>query len=278
MADMRKNFLRGWTGAIALGLLAATAPRVKGDADIYWTFLGGFNPSTVVIGPSETVYWSNVDPFGFDLVLILEGYGSLVVEPGWTAWATFSSPGSYWFSSDDGDQGTVSVNVPPTVAITQPTDGAVFSAPASFLIEADVSETADDQVVHVEFFVGSNETTNSIADDYEAPFSASATNLAVGAYMLLAVATDSRGWSATNAIAITASSSTPIHLSAPRMAGGQFLFDAAGLTVGKTNVVQTSTNLTNWTSIKTNFAAAVAATITNAVTAGPRFFRVLQWP
>ncbi len=69
---------------------------------------------------------------------------------------------------------------------------------------------------------------------------------------------------------------TNIALSAPRVAGGQFLFDAIGLTIGKTNVVQASTNLTNWTASQTNVATSASTTVTNAVGSGPRFYRVFE--
>jgi hypothetical protein len=69
-----------------------------------------------------------------------------------------------------------------------------------------------------------------------------------------------------------------VNLISPRMAGGQFLFDVTGLTSGKTNVLQTSTNLISWMSAKTNIAASAFMTVTNAPAPGPRFYRILQLP
>ncbi len=69
-----------------------------------------------------------------------------------------------------------------------------------------------------------------------------------------------------------------IMLESPRKEGGQFLFDATGLTVGKTNMLQASTNLTSWTAIKTNIAANAAMTFTNTMTLPCRFFRLLELP
>ena len=69
-----------------------------------------------------------------------------------------------------------------------------------------------------------------------------------------------------------------IVLESPRKEGTQFLFDATGLTVGKTNVLQASTNLISWTAIKTNVADNTAMTFTNAMTLPRRFFRLLELP
>ena len=69
-----------------------------------------------------------------------------------------------------------------------------------------------------------------------------------------------------------------IQLKSPRVVAGHFLFDVTGLTVGKTNLVQSSTNLVAWTSIKTNIASASSDTYTNSVSARLQHFRILQQP
>lgn len=77
---------------------------------------------------------------------------------------------------------------------------------------------------------------------------------------------------------ITASMvATPaITLAAPRLEAGQFLFDATGLTIGKTNVLEISTNFMHWTAIQTNIADAASMTFTNTVGPGANLFRLLQ--
>lgn len=72
--------------------------------------------------------------------------------------------------------------------------------------------------------------------------------------------------------------SAGIELSNPRRESGQFNFEATGLTVGKTNILQASTNLTAWVAIKTNVAAASTVTFTNTMTQPARCFRLLQLP
>ena len=69
-----------------------------------------------------------------------------------------------------------------------------------------------------------------------------------------------------------------LQLKLPRIVAGKFLFDVTGLTVGKTNLIQSSTNLVAWTSIKTNVAAASSVTYTNPVSTRFQHYRILQQP
>jgi hypothetical protein len=275
---MKKGIVRGAILLIA-GLLLSFAPRVRGDTTVYWDYLNGFSPGTAVIGPGETVTWWNLDPFGFDVRITFDNgfsfflrnlHGQGIVFP--------SQPDVYGYSGDSGDSGAVIVNVAPSIAITNPPNNAVFPAPATFALQATASETPDDYVSDVEFFLGTNDSTNSIEDVFAPPFGTSITNLDAGTYTLLAVARDSRGWTATNSIAITVGAGATVNLSSSRISAGQFLFDVTGLTVGKTNIMQASTNLTSWTPIKTNIADSTSLTVTNAMSLGRRFYRVLQLP
>ena len=79
-------------------------------------------------------------------------------------------------------------------------------------------------------------------------------------------------------ITVTASSPTLITLQSPRIEAGKFLFDATGLTAGRTNVLQASTNLTSWTAISTNVAASTSMTFTNVTSFSHRFFKVFELP
>jgi hypothetical protein len=189
----------------------------------------------------------------------------------------FAQAGTYGYHSDWGDLGAVIVNIPPSVAITNPTNNAVFPAPATFTIQATASDTTDDYVSDIQFFLGTSTSTNSITDVVAAPYTAPVTSLAAGTYTLIAVATDSRGAQATNSITITISSGS-INLTAPRISAGQFLFNVTGLTVGKTNVLQTSTNLISWMPAQTNIAANISIMLTNGIVSGLHCYRILQMP
>ena len=79
-------------------------------------------------------------------------------------------------------------NLPPLVSISSPHGGDNFTAPASFTITADASDS-DGIVAKVEFF----KNGASIAIDPTFPYSASVTALPEGTYVLTAQATDDRG-------------------------------------------------------------------------------------
>lgn len=191
----------------------------------------------------------------------------------------FDQPGTYGYYDDFFDQGTVYVtlNTPPSVTITNPATNAVFSAPASFDFAVDAFDPDPGGVIDVEFYIG----TNLVDDVYSSPFTTPITNLSAGTYILSVKAYDSVNATGTNAITITVQNPGPITLTAATAAAGQFRFSATGLTIGKTNVLQSSSNLVsslNWVPIATNVASASSASFTNAVGSGVRFFRLLQLP
>ncbi|MEO6183781.1 MAG: hypothetical protein ABIP71_11915 [Verrucomicrobiota bacterium] len=72
----------------------------------------------------------------------------------------------------------------------------------------------------------------------------------------------------------------PITLSSPKRVGGQFQFDISGLVIGRTNIIEASTNLTAWLPLVTNVATSTISSYTNTQVAsfGTRFFRVVQLP
>jgi|GEM_PF-3368642 len=275
---MKKGIVRGVILLIA-GVFLSFAPQVRGDATVYWDFENGFSPGTIVIGPGDTVTWWNVDPYGFDVRVTFDNSLSFFLLNLHGSAVTFlSQPGIYGYQSDNNDYGAVIVNVAPMVLITTPTNNAVLPAPATFTIQATASDTPDDFVSDVEFFLGTSDATNSIEDVFSTPYSTSVTNLDAGIYTLIAVARDSHGWTSTNSIMITVSSGTSVTLIATRISTGQFLFDVTGLTVGKTNIMQASTNLFSWTAIKTNVADNTLMTFTNATALPRRFFRLVELP
>ena len=263
---------------IFTGLFCSFALQARADATVYWDYDNGFSPGTVVIGPGETVTWWNIDWYGFDMNVTFDNGYSFFLPNYYGQRVSFPlQTGTYGYHSDWGDNGAVIVNLPPSVAITNPPNNAVFPAPATFTVRATASDTADDYVSDVQFFLGTSASTNSIADVFAAPYTAPVTNLGVGTYTLIVVATDSRGAQATNSTTITVSG-VSVNLTAPRISAGQFLFDVMGLAVGKTNVLQTSTNLLSWKPTQTNIAVSTSMTVTNGPASGPHFYRILQMP
>jgi len=231
-----------------------------------------FSPDPVYIVVGQTVEW-------FD-----DGSGPYYITGPWGSQFTpcavqFLAVGSYDYSDDVADFGTVivSANIPPSVTITNPANNSVFTAPVSFSLAADASDTDPDGLSDVEFYVG----TNLVDDVFSSPFATDVTNLVAGTYTLTAIAYDNGGATATNAITITVQNPVAIQLTALNLAAGQFRFGATGLTLGKTNILQSSTNLGRaavWIPIRTNVASSSSASFTNAISGPRRYFRLLQMP
>jgi regulation of enolase protein 1 (concanavalin A-like superfamily) len=100
---------------------------------------------------------------------------------------------------------TAASNQLPTVAITSPTAGQSFVAPASVTITATASDS-DGTITGVDFFVGSQ----LLGTDTTSPYTASWSNVAAGSYSLTAVARDNSGGTRTStAIAVTVTTAPP---------------------------------------------------------------------
>jgi len=80
------------------------------------------------------------------------------------------------------------VNNPPAVTLTSPTEGATFTAPATVPFAATASDS-DGTITKVEFFQGSVK----VGEDTTTPYNFSWTSVSAGTYVLSAKATDSGG-------------------------------------------------------------------------------------
>ena len=228
---------------------------------------------TVTITPTST----NAVPDGL--------WDSGVVAGAHSLTNTFSSAGSFPYYCqvhfNVGMTGAIFVaasSLPPTIAITNPVSGAVFSAPANVTVQATASDpNIGGSVTNVQFLIGPVVFASANA----APFAATTNNLAAGSYTFSAVATDNFGLAATNTVSISVVTPVPLALSAAAQSPPtRFQFNYAA-NVGLTYVVQQSTNLAeaSWTALATNMAASNPVTFvdTNA-TANPGFYRVLRLP
>lgn len=105
-------------------------------------------------------------------------------------------------------------NVLPSVAIASPASGATFTAPASFAITANATDS-DGSIVRVDFFVNGT----AAGSDATAPYEGSVAGLTSGSYTLTAQATDNRGGVATSApvsVSVGAPNALPsVQLTAP---------------------------------------------------------------
>ena len=97
-----------------------------------------------------------------------------------------------------------SSNLAPSVSLTSPTNGANFTAPASFTLSANASDS-DGSISKVEFYNGST----LLATDNSSPYSYSWNNVAAGSYTITAKAYDNSGAVTTAApVSVTVTSAT----------------------------------------------------------------------
>lgn len=162
---------------------------------------------------------------------------------------------------------------PPIVTLITPTNGTVFSSPASLTLIAEASVSTG-SVTNVTFFanatpLGSVQTT---------PFKVTVINLAPGAYTLTAVAT-AAGISTTSAgVNITVTTPVGITLTTPTVTSGQFSFDYSA-NPGLTYLVEASSDLMNWLPVLTNVASSNPAHFSEPfVPIGSRSYRVRRLP
>jgi plastocyanin len=169
-----------------------------------------------------------------------------------TSAGTFSYYCSVHFSFGmTGEVLVASSTLPPGIAITSPSNGAVFAAPANVSIQAGVTNGSG-TVTNVQFLVNNTLVTS----ENSGPFSAMTNNLSAGDYTLSAIATDDNGLSATNAIDISViTPATVLLMNVSRPSGTEFQFSYSADT-GLNYVVQRSTDLVTWIPLITNTAAS----------------------
>jgi plastocyanin len=259
-----------------------SANAAQTNVTIYSQLYGGyFSPPNVAINVNDSVRWvwnGNYHSTTSDATPI-PLWDSGVQNAGFTFTNVFTTSGNFPYScSVHYFEGSVNVatagNIPPTVTITNPADGSVFSAPADVTLSATTSDGSGN-VTNVQFFQGTTSLTNLAGG----PFTIVVSGLAAGTYAFSAVATDTLG--DTNSSAISISVVTPVAISLSnlqRLPGGQFQFDYTA-DVGLSYVVERSTSLPGFTPLSTNTAASSTVTFTDtAAPAGQSFYRVGRLP
>jgi len=257
------NVLVGAGGTLTF---SPSVVNIKTGDQIIWTWQGSFHSTTSGASGTPSGIWDsgvNNQPHSFTNSFPTAG--------------RFPFYCSVHFSENmTGVVNVAAVAVPPTVSITNPTNGATFSAPASFTLAATASDTSG-TVTNVQFFQGAT----SLGNVPGSPYSVSVNNLAAADYTFSAVAANNSGLTATNAITIQVVTAVPIVLSAPQfLPPTHFRFSYTANT-GLNYIVQRSGDLSgsNWTTLGTNQASGspVIFDDTNA-TANPAFYRVSLLP
>jgi len=163
--------------------------------------------------------------------------------------------------------------VPPTVNITSPVGGAIFADPANVNIAA-AATVSGGTVTNVTFL----DQSSLLGSDQITPFSIVASNLAVGAHALRAVATAAGVSGTSSVVNITVVSPVDIDVGPPSVAGGTFSFDYTA-NPGLRYVVEVSSNLPIWIPVITNTAGSSTAIFSEPFNPDPiRIFRVGRLP
>jgi beta-galactosidase len=165
-------------------------------------------------------------------------------------------------------------NVPPVISWVIPTNNSTFIQPKTLTLTASATD-ADGTVTNVAFFNGTNllgNVTTGVGNQYSLTWN----NAAVGSHTLSACATDNSG--ATNkSTATIAIVVQPLTLTLPgTQINGQFRLTFQGQN-GQNYVLETSTNLADWTPVWTNAPTNGVLMFTNVnATDRSRFYRVSQ--
>ena len=264
------------TSAVVRIVVGTTRYVKMGD---YW-----FSPTNITINPMDTLVWTNVGAPAHDTT----ANSGLWASPTFGGTTTFSfrftNSGFYPYFcavhivSHPEQTGTVTVvtapNIPPTVAITNPPNGAAFLAPASFTLQATAAD-ADGTVTQVQFF----QSSTSLGLDTTSPFSIPVSGLAAGSYTFSAVATDNRvatTSSATVTISVTNSPPQSVTLLNPAWSGGDFTFSFLSQ-AGRLYQVQCTNDLTAgaWPALTNLTGNGSTLSVTNRNPPGAaRFYRV----
>jgi plastocyanin len=201
-----RHFVPRWVQCGLLGLAVSAASLTPGFAATNTVNVGDdfFSPRNLTNNLNDTVVWNWIGVLGHSSTAT-GLWDSGIFGTGHVFSRQFTCSGNFpYFCIPHqfiGMVGSISVtgpaNVPPTITLTSPTNGVVFNAPAKFTLTATASDS-DDSISQVQFFKGA--TSVGIVRTNISPYSVSVSNLAAGAYLFSAVATDACGGKATNSI------------------------------------------------------------------------------
>ncbi|HTD65103.1 MAG TPA: Ig-like domain-containing protein, partial [Candidatus Limnocylindria bacterium] len=192
---------------LLLLLVSSSAHAAQWTVEIFDFY---FTPTNLTVGAGDTVTWINrvtrahdtthYDPNDPEVFL----WASDLLSKDQSFSFTFTNVGAYPYVcavhyaqhlEQTGLVMVTQINLPPSVSITNPGNGATFTAPASFTLGASAADN-DGAVVSVEFFI--NETSAGVSQGL--PFSVNVNALAAGNYSITAAATDNQGAISTSAV------------------------------------------------------------------------------
>jgi hypothetical protein len=258
--------------AIAFLLLLASA-----HAGTIHLSAAGPSPSLLNVLTNEPVIFVADDEGPYAVTSFNWAAGTIYLpHQGSTGSVTLAFSGTYDYDDGQGGSGIIYVNIPPSCEITNPTNNAVFIAPASFDLTVDARDTDQDKLIGVDFWLDNTYLDGKLSQPFTVPVS----NLGPGTHTLMAVAVDYGEAAVTNSITITVVQPSLSLLNARRI-GGQFIFDVSGTTAGKSVVLETRSSLaagSSWAPLRTNVAAGTSISLTNPISSASAIFRAYQLP
>jgi plastocyanin len=173
-----------------------------------------FSPSSTTIKVNDQVTWTWAGA-ALHTTTSTTGLWDSPLQTSGSFSHTFTSAGSFPYLCTTHTFMTASVTVqsatvPPTVTITNPPNGVILTAPASFTLAATASATGG-TVTNVQFFQG----TTSLSNRTTLPYSVAVNSLVAGSYTFSAVASSNTGLKATNAITLTVNAPPTANITAP---------------------------------------------------------------
>jgi len=223
---MKQKLLTSLLGLL-IGKCASTALAVTNTVVIGSYF---FNPTNITINLGDTIRWTNTT-----FATVVHDSTRTNTPFSWaspdldgsptTFLLTFSNAGTFSYfcnrhvnaalpqnrhPEQTGTVSVVSMNLSPSVSITNPANNTLFAAPANVTIQATASDS-DGSVTNVQFLVG----TALVGNDTTAPYATTTNGLPAGNFTLFAIASDNAGARATNSINIAVSAPPSVSLTNP---------------------------------------------------------------
>jgi chitinase len=218
-----------------------------------------------VSGGSYTVIYTNQTSVAFTNTGLANGTTNYYVV------SAFNQAGAGANSTEVSARPT---NMPPVISWVVPTNNSTFIQPKTVTLTASATD-ADGTVTNVAFFNGATllgNVTSGVGNQYSLTWN----NATVGSYTLSARATDNSGATNTFPAVINVVVQSLILTLPGTQTNGQFQLTFQGQN-GQNYVVETSTNMTDWTPVWTNAPTNGVLMFTNLnATDGSRFYRVRQ--
>jgi hypothetical protein len=245
-----------------------TFASTSSPADTEWAFGALTNFSTLTYKSMESMRNGNLKALILNKPMVMHIINEdIYLSVTFTAWGQHGVGGFAYVRSTSG------APILPTVSITSPSQGAVFAAPASVQLTASATVSGG-KVTNVQYFAGSTLLGKAIV----APYTVTGSIPSPGSYNISAVATAFGNSATSSPVNITVLASTPLSLGAPAISNGLFSF-SYDANPGLSYIVQSSSNLFNWTTLSTNVPSTSPVFFSDTLaTTPPRYYRVGRLP